>query len=145
MKETSEGQLEQDKPARFVSTVPGRKAGTAGLLACVLVFTAAGCQGPQADVSSTAARLRTSVTKRAATPAPQPPGVLTVDRAIAEALAASPQLAQMASRVAAATVEGLLQSEVAWQRAEAGYAAAAYDAKVARAMLRRALGQFADE
>jgi outer membrane protein len=44
-----------------------------------------------------------------------------------------------------ATVEGLLQSEVAWQKAEAGYAAAAYDAKVAQAMLRRALGQFASE
>jgi outer membrane protein TolC len=42
-----------------------------------------------------------------------------------------------------ATVEALLQSEVAWQRAEAGYAAAAYEAKVAQAMLRRALGQFA--
>ncbi len=40
---------------------------------------------------------------------------------------------------------GLLQSEVAWQKAEAGYAAATYDAKVAQAMLRRALGQFASE
>jgi outer membrane protein len=44
-----------------------------------------------------------------------------------------------------ATVEALLQSEVAWQRAEAGYAAAAYDARVAQAMLRRALGEFAGE
>jgi outer membrane protein len=44
-----------------------------------------------------------------------------------------------------AAVDALLQSEVAWQRAEAGYAAAAYDARVAQAMLRRALGQFARE
>jgi outer membrane protein TolC len=43
----------------------------------------------------------------------------------------------------AAPVEALLQAEVAWQRAEAGYAAAVYDAKVVQAMLRRALGQFA--
>jgi outer membrane protein TolC len=57
----------------------------------------------------------------------------------------SHQDVQMQFQNQTATVEGLLQSEVAWQRAEAGYAAAAYDARVAQAMLRRALGQFAGE
>jgi outer membrane protein len=57
----------------------------------------------------------------------------------------SHQDVQMQYQNQTATVEGLLQSEVAWQRAEAGYAAAAYDARVAQAMLRRALGQFVDE
>jgi outer membrane protein TolC len=42
------------------------------------------------------------------------------------------------------TVEALLQSEVAWQKAEAGFAAAAYEARVAQALLSRALGEFAD-
>jgi outer membrane protein len=102
MKETSKGHQEHDKPPRFFVTLSKQKTGTAGSLAAVVMVVAAGCQGPQADVSSTAAGLRTSVTKRVETPAPQPLGVLTVDRAIAEALAASPQLAQMAGRVAAA-------------------------------------------
>ncbi len=73
-----------------------------GPLVAALMIVGAGCHGPQAEISSTAARLRTTVTKQVQAPAPQPLGVLTVDRAIAEALAASPQLDQMANRVAAA-------------------------------------------
>lgn len=73
-----------------------------GLPAVVLLIVGAGCQGPEADVASTAAGLRTRVTRQVQAPAPQPRGVLTVDRAIAEALTASPLLDQMANRVAAA-------------------------------------------
>lgn len=81
---------------------PARKTRIVTLLAMALMIAGAGCHEPQANVSSTAARLRTSVTKQVEAPASQPLGVLTVDRAIAEALAASPQLDQMANRVAAA-------------------------------------------
>ena len=102
MKNASKGQREQDKPVWLLGAAPERTVGSVGLLAAVLTIIGAGCHGPQAEVSSTAARLRTSVTKQVQAPAPQPPGVLTVDRAIAEALAASPQLDQMANRVAVA-------------------------------------------
>jgi outer membrane protein len=103
MKETGTDRCKWGKAAWFLDAVRGRRAGTIGLPAAVLMTMVAGCQEPQTDVSSTAAKLRASVTKRVEAPAPQSPGVLTADRAIAEALAASPQLDQMASRVAAAT------------------------------------------
>jgi outer membrane protein len=45
----------------------------------------------------------------------------------------------------AATVDSLLQAEVAWNQAEVSYTAALYEAKIAQAYLRRALGDFADE
>lgn len=73
-----------------------------GLVVGSIVVFAAGCHEPQAEVSRTAAGLRAAVTRRVEAPAPRPQGVLTVDRAIAEALVASPQLAQMESRIAAA-------------------------------------------
>jgi outer membrane protein len=44
----------------------------------------------------------------------------------------------------AATVDSLLQAEVAWNQAEVSYTAALYEAKIAQAYLRRALGDFAD-
>jgi outer membrane protein TolC len=103
MKNTRDDQRGSDKPVRLLGTVPGRKAGALGLLAGVLATMGAGCHEPQAEISGTAAGLRTKVTQQVQAPTPQPLGVLTVDRAIAEALAASPQLDQMANRVAAAT------------------------------------------
>jgi len=45
----------------------------------------------------------------------------------------------------AATVDSLLQAEVAWNQAEVAYTAALFDGKIAQAFLRRALGDFADE
>jgi len=45
----------------------------------------------------------------------------------------------------AATVDSLLQAEVAWNQAEVAYTAALFDGKIAQALLRRALGDFADE
>ena len=45
----------------------------------------------------------------------------------------------------AATVDSLLQAEVAWNQAEVSYTAALYEGKIAQAFLRRALGDFADE
>jgi outer membrane protein len=45
----------------------------------------------------------------------------------------------------AATVDSLLQAEVAWNQAEVSYTAALYEGKIAQAYLRRALGEFADE
>lgn len=45
----------------------------------------------------------------------------------------------------AATVDSLLQAEVAWNQAEVAYTAALYDGRIAQAFLRRALGDFADE
>ncbi len=45
----------------------------------------------------------------------------------------------------AATVDSLLQAEVAWNQAEVSYTAALYEARIAQAFLRRALGDFADE
>ena len=45
----------------------------------------------------------------------------------------------------AATVDALLQAEVAWNQAEVSYTAALYEGKIAQAFLRRALGDFADE
>jgi len=45
----------------------------------------------------------------------------------------------------AATVDSLLQAEVAWNQAEVSYTAALYEGKIAQAYLRRALGDFADE
>jgi outer membrane protein len=44
----------------------------------------------------------------------------------------------------AATVDSLLQAEVAWNQAEVSYTAALYEGKIAQAYLRRALGDFAD-
>jgi outer membrane protein TolC len=41
-------------------------------------------------------------------------------------------------------VDALLQADVAWNRAEVTYMAAVFDGKIARALLRRALGDFAD-
>jgi outer membrane protein len=102
MKDIHEGQRGQDRQVRFLGSVPGRRAGALGLLVAALVTTGAGCHEPLTDVTGTAAGLRTTVTRQVETPAPRPLGVLTVDRAIAEALAASPQLDQMANRVAAA-------------------------------------------
>jgi len=81
----------------------GLRPPVAGFGIGVLVLLAAGCQDPAQEVSGTAAGLRAAVIRRMEAPTPRPPGVLTVDQAIAEALAASPQLAQMQSRVAAAT------------------------------------------
>lgn len=43
-----------------------------------------------------------------------------------------------------ATVDALLQAEVAWNRAEVGYSAALFDGRIAQAQLRRALGEFAN-
>ncbi len=102
MKKISEDRRGQERRTRLSGAVRGHRVGTFGLLAAVLIIVGAGCHEPQAEISSTAARLRTSVTKQVEAPAPRPLGVLTVDRAITEALAASPQLDQMASRVAAA-------------------------------------------
>jgi outer membrane protein len=102
MEQTSAGQPGHFRPAWFLNIMPGRGAGTLALLAAALMISGSGCQESAADVSSTAAGLRASVTRRVEAAAPSPSGVLTVDRAIAEALTASPQLAQMASRVAAA-------------------------------------------
>ena len=45
----------------------------------------------------------------------------------------------------AATVDSLLQAEVAWNQAEISYTAALYEGKIAQAFLRRALGDFADQ
>jgi outer membrane protein len=42
------------------------------------------------------------------------------------------------------TVDALLQAELAWNRAEVTYSAAAFDGKIAEAMLRKAMGDFAD-
>jgi outer membrane protein len=44
----------------------------------------------------------------------------------------------------AATVDSLLQAEVAWNQAEVSYTAALYEGKIAQAYLRKALGDFAD-
>jgi outer membrane protein len=41
------------------------------------------------------------------------------------------------------TVDALLQADVAWNRAEVSYTAALFDGKIAQALLRRALGEFA--
>jgi outer membrane protein len=43
-----------------------------------------------------------------------------------------------------AMVDSLLQAEVAWNRAEVGYAAALFEGRIAQAQLRRALGEFAN-
>jgi outer membrane protein TolC len=102
MKTIREEQRGHDKPVRLLGTVPGRKVGAIGLLAGVLATVGAGCHGPQAEISSTAAGLRTNVTRQVQASAPHSLDVLTIDRAIAETLAASPQLDQMANRVAAA-------------------------------------------
>jgi outer membrane protein len=40
------------------------------------------------------------------------------------------------------TVDALLHAEVAWNRAEVGYTSAVFDARIAQAQLRRALGDF---
>lgn len=45
----------------------------------------------------------------------------------------------------AATVDALLQAEVAWNQAEVSYTAALYEGKIAQAFLRRAVGDFAEE
>jgi outer membrane protein len=45
----------------------------------------------------------------------------------------------------AATLDSLLQAEVAWNQAEVSYTAALYEGKIAQAILRRALGDFAHE
>jgi hypothetical protein len=95
MKDRGKGPRAHDEPLWLRRAVPV-------LPAVVLMMVGAGCHEPQADISSTAAGLRTVVTKQVEAPAPRPLGVLTVDRAISEALAASPQLDQMANRVAAA-------------------------------------------
>ncbi len=42
------------------------------------------------------------------------------------------------------TVDALLQAELAWNRAEVTYSSAAFEGQIARAVLRRALGDFAD-
>lgn len=102
MKNTSERRRGHDKQVGFWGAIPRRRVKTVSLPAAILVILGAGCHQPEADVSSTAARLRMSVTRRVESPAPRPLGVLTVDRAITEALVASPQLEQMASRLAAA-------------------------------------------
>jgi outer membrane protein len=44
----------------------------------------------------------------------------------------------------AATVDSLLQAELAWNQAEVAYTAALYEGKIAQAFLRRALGDFAE-
>ena len=44
----------------------------------------------------------------------------------------------------AATVDSLLQAEVAWNQAEVSYTAALYEGKIAQAYLRKALGDFTD-
>jgi outer membrane protein len=41
-------------------------------------------------------------------------------------------------------VDALLHAEVAWNRAEVGYTSAVFEARIAQAQLRRALGDFAD-
>lgn len=87
---------------RRTGSAKGLWSDAIGLVAGIVAVCTAGCQAPQAEVFKTAASLRTAVTQRMEAPAPGPLGVLTVDRAIAEALAASPQLAQVQSRVAAA-------------------------------------------
>ncbi|MGE5297243.1 MAG: TolC family protein, partial [Solirubrobacterales bacterium] len=102
MKSAGEARSTREKPLPFLSGVPTWRTMPFGLLAATLTALLAGCEAPEVDVSGTAARLRASVTKRVTSPAPRSPETLTVDRAIAEALAASPQLDQMASRVAAA-------------------------------------------
>jgi outer membrane protein len=102
MKTTSKGRRGSGKRAWLWGALPRHRAAAVGLVAVVLMAMGAGCHQSRTDVSSTAAGLRTVVTRQVQTPAPQPLGALTVDRAIAEALAASPQLDQMANRVAAA-------------------------------------------
>jgi len=42
------------------------------------------------------------------------------------------------------TVDSLLQTEVSWQRAEVAYTAALFEGKIAEALLRRSLGEFAN-
>jgi len=44
----------------------------------------------------------------------------------------------------AVTVDSLLQAEVAWNQAEVSYTAALYEGRIAQALLRRALGDFAE-
>ena len=44
----------------------------------------------------------------------------------------------------AATVDSLLQAEVAWNQAAVSYTAALFEGRIAQAMLRKALGDFAD-
>lgn len=44
----------------------------------------------------------------------------------------------------AATVDSLLQAELAWNQAEVSYTAALYEGKIAQAFLRKALGDFAE-
>ncbi len=44
----------------------------------------------------------------------------------------------------AVTVDSLLQAEVAWNQAEVSYTASLYEGKIAQALLRRALGDFAE-
>ncbi len=42
------------------------------------------------------------------------------------------------------TVDALLQAEVAWNQAEVGYTAALFEGKIAQALLRQSLGDFAE-
>ncbi len=102
MRRKGAGQLGDEKLTGWSHGYPMKEAAVAGLLAAGIMVAASGCQDPQADTARTAGQLRASVTRRVEAPAPRPIGPLTVDRAIAEALAASPQLAQMESRLAAA-------------------------------------------
>jgi outer membrane protein len=102
VKSVVESQLQGERSGRFSGARPVKGIDITGLLAAALVIFGSGCQDPQADAARTAAGLRAAVTRRVEAPAPRPLGPLTVDRAIAEALAASPQLAQMESRLAAA-------------------------------------------
>ena len=44
----------------------------------------------------------------------------------------------------AATVDTLLQAEVSWNQAEVAYTAAVFEGRIAQALLRRALGDFAE-
>lgn len=44
----------------------------------------------------------------------------------------------------AATVDSLLQAEVAWNQAEVAYTAAVFEGRIARALLRKSLGDFAE-
>jgi outer membrane protein len=97
-----EGQLQGERSGWISGARAARSAGAIGLMLASLSVLGSGCQDPQADTTRTAGQLRASVTRRVKAPAPRPLGPLTVDRAIEEALAASPQLAQMESRVAAA-------------------------------------------
>jgi outer membrane protein TolC len=47
-------------------------------------------------------------------------------------------------RSEAATVDTLLQTELAWNEAEVSYAGAVFEGKIAQALLKRSLGDFAD-